>query len=56
MRFAIVGSGAVGGYYGAKLQRAGHDVTQIARGKNLAALRARGVSVDSAALGRTLLR
>lgn len=51
MRFAIVGSGAVGGYYGAKLQRAGNDVTLIARGKNLAALREKGMRVESAALG-----
>lgn len=51
MRFAIVGSGAVGGYYGAKLQRAGHDVTLIARGKNLAALRDKGLTIESAALG-----
>lgn len=51
MRFAIVGSGAVGGYYGAKLKRAGHDVTLIARGKNLAALREKGMTIESAALG-----
>jgi 2-dehydropantoate 2-reductase len=51
MRIAIVGSGAVGGYYGAKLQRAGHDVTLIARGAHLAALRERGLSIESAALG-----
>ncbi len=51
MRFAIVGSGAVGGYYGAKLQRAGHDVTLIARGRNLAALREKGLTIESAALG-----
>jgi 2-dehydropantoate 2-reductase len=51
MRIAIVGSGAVGGYYGAKLQRAGNDVTLIARGAHLAALRERGLSIESAALG-----
>lgn len=51
MRFAIVGSGAVGGYYGAKLQHAGHDVTLIARGANLAALRDKGMTVESAMLG-----
>jgi 2-dehydropantoate 2-reductase len=51
MRFAIVGSGAVGGYYGAKLQRAGHDVTLIARGAHLVALRELGLSIESAALG-----
>ncbi len=51
MRIAVVGSGAVGGYYGAKLQRAGHDVTLIARGKNLTALREKGLTVESPELG-----
>jgi len=47
MRFAILGSGAVGGYYGAKLWQAGHDVTFIARGKHLSAIRARGLEIKS---------
>ena len=51
MRFAIFGSGAVGGYYGAKLARAGHDVTFVARGAHLHAIRQRGLIVRSAALG-----
>jgi len=51
MRFAILGSGAVGGYYGARLARAGHDVTFIARGAHLAAIRERGVQVRSPMLG-----
>src|SRR5262245_27671160 len=51
MQFAILGSGAVGGYYGAKLARAGHDVTFIARGAHLAAIRERGLEVRSAVLG-----
>jgi 2-dehydropantoate 2-reductase len=51
MRFAIVGSGAVGGYFGAKLAHSGQDVTFIARGAHLAAIRARGLSVRSAKLG-----
>ena len=33
MRIAVIGAGAVGGYYGAMLARAGHDVTLIARGR-----------------------
>jgi 2-dehydropantoate 2-reductase len=51
MRFAILGSGAVGGYYGAKLARAGHDVTFIARGAHLAAIRERGLLIRSPTLG-----
>jgi 2-dehydropantoate 2-reductase len=47
MRFIIVGSGAVGGYYGAKLARAGHEVTFIARGAHLDAIRRDGLSVKS---------
>ena len=45
MRFGILGSGAVGGYYGALLARAGHDVTFIARGANLDAIRERGLEI-----------
>ncbi len=45
MRLAIVGAGATGGFLGAHLARAGADVTLIARGANLAAMRAHGVTV-----------
>jgi 2-dehydropantoate 2-reductase len=51
MRFAILGSGAVGGYFGAKLARSGQDVTFIARGAHLDAIRARGLQIKSAKLG-----
>ncbi len=51
MKIAILGSGAVGGYYGARLARAGHDVTFIARGAHLAAIRERGLQIRSPALG-----
>jgi 2-dehydropantoate 2-reductase len=47
MRIAIIGAGAVGGYYGALLARAGQDVTFIARGANLQAIRERGIVVRS---------
>lgn len=47
MRFAILGSGAVGGFYGAKLWQAGHDVTFIARGKHLDAIRRNGLEIKS---------
>ena len=42
MKIAIVGAGAIGGYLGAKLARAGEDVTFIARNRNLEAIRANG--------------
>ncbi|MDP3718109.1 MAG: 2-dehydropantoate 2-reductase [Acidobacteriota bacterium] len=51
MKIAILGSGAVGGYFGAKLARAGQDVTFIARGAHLEAIRAKGLEVRSAKLG-----
>ena len=51
MRFAILGSGAVGGYFGAKLAKAGQDVTFIARGAHLEAIRSKGLEVKSAKLG-----
>ncbi len=47
MKFAVLGAGAIGGYVGAALHRGGADVTLIARGPQLAALRARGVRVAS---------
>jgi 2-dehydropantoate 2-reductase len=47
MRLAILGSGAVGGYYGARLARAGHEVTFLARGAHLQAIRDRGLQVRS---------
>ena len=45
--FAILGSGAVGGYYGAKLARAGHRVSFLARGAHLAAMREGGLQIRS---------
>lgn len=45
MRFAILGAGATGGYLGACLARAGFDVTLIARGRHLEAMREHGVRV-----------
>lgn len=47
MHFAILGSGAVGGYYGAKLALAGHRVSFVARGAHLRAIRERGMMVWS---------
>lgn len=47
MRIAIYGTGGLGGYYGARLHEAGHEVTFIARGANLAAMRDQGLKVLS---------
>jgi 2-dehydropantoate 2-reductase len=43
MKICIVGAGSIGGYVGVKLALAGEDVTLIARGPNLEAIRARGM-------------
>jgi 2-dehydropantoate 2-reductase len=51
MKISILGAGAVGGYYGAKLVRAGHDVTFIARGAHLDAMRKRGLEIRSPMVG-----
>lgn len=48
MRIAVMGTGGVGGYFGAKLARAGNDVAFVARGDHLAAMRASGLRVESA--------
>jgi 2-dehydropantoate 2-reductase len=48
MRIAVVGAGGVGGGYGAALAKAGADVTFIARGAHLAAMKSKGLKVESA--------
>lgn len=52
----MLGAGAVGGYYGAKLARAGQDVTFIARGAHLQALRERGMEIRSPMVGDFTVR
>jgi 2-dehydropantoate 2-reductase len=47
MRIAILGSGGVGGYFGGRLAAAGTDVTFIARGAHLAAMREHGLRIES---------
>jgi 2-dehydropantoate 2-reductase len=47
VRFVVLGAGAIGGYVGACLARAGSDVTLIARGAHLAAIRERGLEVQA---------
>lgn len=46
MRIAILGSGGIGCFYGARLINAGHEVALVARGKHLEALRADGLTVE----------
>jgi 2-dehydropantoate 2-reductase len=48
MKIAIIGVGAIGGYVGIRLALAGEDVTFIARGANLAALRSQGIRMVGA--------
>ena len=47
MRIAAMAAGAVGGYFGARMAAAGHDVFFIARGGNLAAIRKNGLKIES---------
>jgi 2-dehydropantoate 2-reductase len=46
VRIAIMGSGGVGGYFGARLVNGGADVHFIARGAHLAAMRERGLAIE----------
>jgi len=48
MRIAVVGVGGLGGYIGGRLAHAGQDVTFVARGERLQALRERGLRVHNA--------
>src|SRR3989454_11811791 len=45
MRIAVLGSGGIGGYYGAPLAKAGTDVSFVARGAHLEAMQRRGLTV-----------
>ena len=47
MRVLVMGTGAMGGYYGGRLALAGNDVVFVARGKNLVTLRQQGLQVRS---------
>lgn len=49
MKIAVMGSGGVGGYFGGRLAKAGCDVTFIARGAHLAAMREHGLRIESQA-------
>ena len=56
MRIAIFGSGGVGGYFGALLARAGHDVSFIARGEHLESIRQQGLRVKTHHFGELCIR
>ena len=47
MKVAVIGSGGVGGYFGGRLAQAGNDVTFVARGKHLEAIKTNGLHVKS---------
>ena len=47
MRIAVMGAGGVGGYFGARLAQAGHEVAFVARGRQLEALRVHGLRMQS---------
>ena len=56
MKFAIVGTGGTGGTIGAYLALAGNDVTFIARGRHLAAIREKGLAIRTAHRGEILIQ
>ncbi|MBU6452141.1 MAG: 2-dehydropantoate 2-reductase [Cyanobacteria bacterium REEB67] len=56
MKIAMMGSGGVGGLFGARLAEAGADVHFIARGKHLAAIKENGLKIESALKGDTLIK
>ena len=47
MKIAMMGSGGVGGFFGGRLAKAGYDVTFIARGAHLEAMRANGLTIEN---------
>jgi 2-dehydropantoate 2-reductase len=46
VRIGVIGAGAVGGYFGGKLARGGHNVVFVARGATLRAIQTQGLKVD----------
>jgi 2-dehydropantoate 2-reductase len=56
MRIAVMGTGGTGGYFGGMLARAGNDVTFIARGAHLAAIRTGGLAIHSRMSGDFVVR
>jgi len=56
MRIAVVGAGGVGGYFGAKLARAGESVVMLARGAHLQAIRRDGIRIRSVPEGESVAK
>lgn len=56
MRVAMMGSGGVGGYFGGRLAAAGCDVTFIARGRHLDAIKSKGLRIDSRDMGDAVIK
>lgn len=55
MKIGVMGSGGVGGFFGMRLAQAGLDVTFIARGAHLAAMREHGLKIENVDLGDSVL-
>ena len=55
MKLAVMGTGGVGGLFGARLAEGGYDVSFVARGKHLQAIKDTGLKVESEAFGDTLI-
>jgi 2-dehydropantoate 2-reductase len=56
VHIVVMGSGGVGGYFGAKLLRGGAEVTMVARGAHLEAMRRAGLTIRSAVDGDSVVR
>lgn len=55
MRIAMMGAGGVGGYFGGRMAASGCDVTFIARGRHLEAIRKQGLRIDSRDVGDAII-
>ena len=56
MHIVVMGAGGVGGYFGAKLARAGETITLVARGEHLTAIQREGLRIRSAIEGEYVVR
>src|SRR5579864_2815131 len=56
MRVAVIGAGGIGGLYGGLLARAGHEVSFLARGPHLDAIRRAGLTIQSAEFGTLVVQ